>query len=155
MPAKKVAKKVAKKPTPPAKKTTAKKNSQVQYKELHALMLSIMGLEVDDEVTITREWKEGELGYNPAYGNSNDCHLQEGDCGIITKIHDNCIEINDDDVYPIFALRKDEQSNSMRLNEDYTLDFNRDGSIEVGCVEIPFPKLERIYLQAKEKFDNH
>jgi hypothetical protein len=134
-PAKKIAKKIAK-PLP-------------VYDELQIAMVKAMGLKEGDRVEIVRHWDENELGF--VHGPSEDLRISIGDDYTVEGIEKDYICLSDEGAYPIFALKK--IGDEIQLNDEYEVSFKDNGDIKVGCLSIPFEKLRKIYIRARDKND--
>jgi hypothetical protein len=134
-------------------KKVAKKVAKKTYTDLQAIMVELMGLEVGNRVTIVREWEVGELGYTG---------YSVGETGIDVGCEYTVNIIESDHIYledawnyypvPIFALSNPNQ-NIIKLNDEYSVEIDGVGNLQVGCVEVEFDLLEKIYNQAKKNHD--
>lgn len=121
--------------------------------ELYRLMAKHSGLGVGDRVCFVRLWERGEYGCELAPDSSD--RERVGQEGIITTIGDfGNVGVKwsngDFNRLPPFTLVKIQQPKF--LAGDYEVSFNKDGSIEVDGINVPFEQLEAVYERAKARW---
>ena len=119
--------------------------------ELYRLMAKHSGLEAGDRVRFVRLWQEGEYGCHLEPDNDEDDKV--GREGTVIEIDDGDVKVEwltgAYDWLPPFTLVKIQQPKF--LAGDYEVSFNKDGSIEVDGINVPFEQLETIYERAKAR----
>lgn len=124
------------------------------YKTLHKVIIEETGLKVGDTVKVFRKAKDGELGWHNSWLSSMDGVV--GELCEISSIHTlRGVRLKDRSFqYPIYVLEKvKEAAPTFNLSDEYAAVIQEDGSVKVGCQNIPFYLLARIYTAAIDMRD--
>lgn len=121
----------------------------MDIKEAYKVMIKNCGIKVGDTVKVLRGWQYGELGNEIDVGSATK---KIGETGKVTEMNDDDIQVNFGDgyfYYPFFVLEKVKDGVEPIELEYYTVIFKDNGAIKVGCQNIDFETVEKIYERAK------
>lgn len=125
-----------------------------KYTKAQKAWVEMVDLRVGDAVKVLRNAKDRESGWGDTWVPQMDKFVGE-EC-IVKTIDDNKIRLEHNNgiswSFPFFILQKIGESlpKPIRLpSGDYKVEFGTDGKIKVGCQDIPFYTLEKIYNTAK------
>jgi len=130
------------------------KTTEEVYKTLHKVIIEETGLKVGDTVEVFRKAKSYELGWPNSWVSSMDYVV--GELCEISKIDFQGVRFKDHSFqYPIYVLEKvKEPAPTFKLSDEYEAVIQEDGSVKVGCQDISFDLLTRIYTAAIDMRDN-
>lgn len=132
----------------------------MDIKEAYKVMQANCGIEEGDTVKVLRKAKSREMGWRNIWSSSMSAYI--GKEGIVRDLDDEYgIEISCKDGpsgfhLPFFVLEKvksDAKPIYLNDDKDYKAEFMGEGKVRVGCQEIDFETIEKIYNTARSTRD--
>ena len=122
--------------------------------EAYKVMARNCDIKEGDTVKVLRAAKSQEMGWDDSWMSSmNTCIGKEFE---VTKIsRDGEFYLDGEAWFPFFVLEKTKDGNSLPesipLNDDeeYFAEFRKDGNISIGCQNISWETVKKIYEAAK------
>lgn len=122
----------------------------MNIKEAYKVMLDSCEIKKGDVVKVLRAAENYEMGW-PSTWNSNMTNSVGKELEVVRLSGTGITLGGGGYIYPFFVLEKiSTLPKSIRLSDDYDVEFLKGGKIKVGCQEIPFSKVKEIYEAAKE-----
>lgn len=127
------------------------KEMKTPYQEAQEAWIKMVDLKVGDTVKVLTTAKRYQYGWLNSWERS--MNLSVGKEFVVWKIYSDAgIGLSDNLSYPFFVLEKVAEAlpKPIKISDAYQAEFRPDGSIKVGCQEIPFSLLKQIYETAAQ-----